>query len=86
MEERNEQEKKMAKLIAKVWSDESFKDRLFADPKAVLAAEGITVPEGADVKVLEQTEKQLYLVIPRRPEAKNSEEADVRKAAIMIGY
>jgi hypothetical protein len=37
-EERKEQNKKMAKIIAKAWSDEAFKERLIADPRAVLTA------------------------------------------------
>ena len=80
-EERKEQGKKMAKLIAKVWSDEAFKERLIADPKAVLAAEGISVPSGVDIKVVEQTDKQQYFVIPPRPDSISVEEAETRLAA-----
>jgi hypothetical protein len=40
-------------LIAKVWSDESFKERLTSDPKAVLEAEGISVPKDVNNSVLE---------------------------------
>jgi len=47
-EAREEQSKKYAKLIAKAWGDESFKERLIADPKAALLAEGISVPLGLD--------------------------------------
>ena len=39
--DRNELSKKYAKLIAKAWSDESFKDKLISDPKGVLIEEGI---------------------------------------------
>jgi hypothetical protein len=45
MEETSEEQgKKYAKLIAKTWSDESFKEKLLSDPRAVLEAEGISVP------------------------------------------
>ena len=67
-ETREEQGKKYAKLIAKAWSDESFKERLLSDSRAVLEAEGISVPLGVDVKVLEQTDTQLFMVIPIKPE------------------
>lgn len=79
--DRKEQSKRIAKLIAKVWSDEAFKESLFADPKAVLAAEGFTVPAGVDVKVLEQTAQQMYVVIPARPDDITVAELDQRLAA-----
>ena len=47
-EAREEKSEKYAKLIAKAWSDGSFKKRLIADPKTVLLAEGISVPPGLD--------------------------------------
>jgi hypothetical protein len=80
-EEMKEQNKKYAKLIAKVWSDASFKERLLADPRAVLEAEGISVPPGVDVKVLEQTYTQLFLVIPTPPLDVNIQDIDQRMAA-----
>ena len=63
-----ERNKKMAKLLAKVWSDETFKKRLLSDSRAVLESEGIIVPPGVEVKVLEQTDTQLFMVIPIKPE------------------
>jgi hypothetical protein len=79
-ESREEQDKKYAKMIAKAWSDASFKERLLADPRAVLEAEGISVPPGVDVKVLEQTDMQLFLVIPTPPLDVNIQEVDQRMA------
>ena len=61
---REEQGKKYAKLIAKAWSDEAFKERLLTDSRAVLEAEGISVPPGVDIKVVEQTDTQFFMVIP----------------------
>jgi hypothetical protein len=71
-EERQEQikehRKKIAKVIAKAWSDRSFKEKLFSDPKEVLEANGISLPTDLEVKVVEQTNKLIYVVIPFRPE------------------
>ncbi len=36
-------------IVAKGWADAEFKAKLLADPKAVLAAEGLIVPEGKNV-------------------------------------
>ena len=82
-ETREEQGKKYAKLIAKVWSDEAFKERLLTDSRAVLEAEGISVPPGVDVKVVEQTETQLFVVIPQKPPIEQYEVTTERIAAIV---
>jgi len=78
---REELNKKYAKVIAKAWSDASFKEKLLADPRAVLEAEGISVPPGVDVKVVEQTDKQLFFVLPARPEDIGSIDVEQRLAA-----
>jgi hypothetical protein len=36
-------------VVAKCWADAEFKAKLLADPKAVLSAEGLIVPEGKNV-------------------------------------
>lgn len=56
-----------ANLIAKAWTDESFKAALIADPVATLKAEGIDVPAGVTVNVLEDTETVSHLVLPPVP-------------------
>ena len=67
-DEIKEHRKRMAKVVAKAWSDESFKKKLFSEPKAVLESQGITVPTGLEVKVVEQTDKLVYIVIPFKPD------------------
>ena len=81
-ETREEQGKKYAKLIAKAWSDESFKERLLSDSRAVLEAEGIRLPPGVDVKVLEQTESQYFIVIPKKPSPFSVATVEERFAAV----
>jgi len=66
-EESKEQNKKMAKIIARAWSDESFKERLIANPRSVLAEYEIFLPAGVEVKVLEQTVDVMYIVVPLKP-------------------
>jgi len=56
-----------AKIIAKAWRDRAFKAELIANPAAALKAEGIDVPAGMAVTVLENTDKQLHLVLPPVP-------------------
>ena len=67
-------------LIAKAWSDEGFKARLKADPKAAMKEAGIDVPEGVDIEVVESTQEKAYLVIPPKPVGELSDE-DLDKVA-----
>ncbi len=53
-----------SRIILKTWQDPDYKARLYADPKAVLIAEGVKIPDLATVKVLENSSEYLYLVIP----------------------
>ena len=48
-EERNQ----LAELFAACWKDEALKARFMSDPKAVLAEYDMPVPDGMDVKVVE---------------------------------
>ncbi|EIC22734.1 TOMM propeptide domain protein [Thiorhodovibrio frisius] len=63
----NDQLKQYQQLIKKCWTDEPFKQRLLADPAGTLKAEGINVPEGTRIQVLENTAQVMNLVIPACP-------------------
>jgi hypothetical protein len=63
-----EQGKTMGQIIAKCWADEAFKQKLLADPATTLKAEGLVVPEGLTVKVVEDSDTVAHLVIPARPD------------------
>lgn len=54
-----------AALVQRVWSDESFRERLKRDPRAALAEAGMPVPDGTEVVVLEDTPALAHLVLPR---------------------
>jgi hypothetical protein len=61
------QERLWSQLIARVWSDDDFKQRLMVDPRGVLAEFGIEVPEGTDINVVEDTARVRHLVLPPSP-------------------
>jgi len=63
----NDQSKQYQQLIAKCWADEAFKQRLLANPAETLKNEGLEVPEGVQVQVVEDTPQVINLVIPARP-------------------
>ena len=64
----------IAWLIAKAWQDDAFKQALLNNPRATIENEGIEVPEGMEVVVVEQTENRIVLVLPPAPEGDLSEE------------
>src|SRR5262249_4636540 len=54
-----------AKVVARAWADEGFRERLRGDPRAaVLEEAGVSVPESIEIEVLEETPEKAYLVIP----------------------
>jgi Nitrile hydratase, alpha chain len=54
-----------AQIVARARSDETFRERLKADPRAAVAdVTGVVVPESIQIEVLEETPEQAYLVIP----------------------
>ncbi|GAB1392788.1 hypothetical protein MASR1M60_09510 [Rhodocyclaceae bacterium] len=66
--------KQYQQLIAKCWADEAFKQKLLADSSGTLAAQGIAVPQGVTVRVVENTAQEITLVIPARPTELSDEE------------
>jgi hypothetical protein len=71
-----ETQKAWNKVIARAWSDQLFKERLLRDPAKALKENGIKVPEGEAVKVVENTPKMVHLVLPARPDELSDEELD----------
>jgi hypothetical protein len=57
-------ETKWELLVADAWDDPELKQRLLNDPHAVLKQRGIAIPEGLQIKVLEDTETVEHLVLP----------------------
>src|SRR5258707_769645 len=56
-----------AQIVSKAWADPAFKAKLLADPMTALKEAGHTVPAGLIVKVVENTDKEVHLVLPARP-------------------
>ena len=53
-----------ANVVDKYYGDPDFKARMDANPTAMLKAEGIEIPDGAEVKLLFNTESLLHIVLP----------------------
>ena len=62
-----EQKNALAQLFAACWKDEALKARFMADPKAVLAEYDMPVPDGIDVKVVENADDCVHITLPAPP-------------------
>ena len=83
MNESNKQEefsKKYAEVIAKAWSDESFKKKLIANPNETLKEFGVSLPEGVTFHIHENGSDTCHLILPKKPEGQLSDE-DLKKAS-----
>jgi len=84
-EGKGEEEDKVARLLSRAATDETFKQELFNSPKAVIQRElGISIPEDTEVKVLEETDTQNYMVLPAH-EATESEELSEEELESVAG-
>ena len=61
--------------ISKAWKDENFKKDLMEKPHKALAQLGVNVPEKIEIKVVEESAKVLYLVLPVNPEDELTDES-----------
>ena len=69
-----EPKNQLASLFAACWKDEALKARFMADPKAVLAEYDMPVPDGMDVKVVENADNCVHITLPKRPSDDLSDE------------
>jgi hypothetical protein len=72
-------DKQWSKIIAKAWADDSFRDRLLSEPKAVLRAQGFATTREVCVTLAETCEMEssdeiLYLALPPKPDDLSEEE------------
>jgi hypothetical protein len=86
MANQEKQNRQMQQIIAKCWSDEAFKEKLVADPHATLAAEGVEIPEGVNIDILNNTADTFHLVIPAMPDDAELSDEELDEMAGGIGF
>ncbi len=62
------------RILDRAAEDGEFRARLIADPKAAIAAEvGVTIPDGFNVAVHEDSATTVHLVLPPSPQLTEAE-------------
>ena len=56
-----------AQIVAKAWLDPELRARLLTSPATVLREHGIAVPTTAEVRVVEDTDRVVYVHLPAQP-------------------
>jgi nitrile hydratase alpha subunit len=68
-----ERAEQWGQVVARAWGDETYKQRLLSDPKAVLAEAGLPIPPNVTVQVHEATATHAHVVLPPPPPGRNGE-------------
>lgn len=63
---KEDQGAKLSRIVKKAREDEAFKLRLCNNATEVLKEEGLSVPEGMEIKVVENTETVVHIVLPAK--------------------
>ena len=75
------QENPLAKVIAQAWSDEDYKRQLVDDPAGALTDAGAEVPDGVQLRVVEDTDTVKHLVLPAAPGEGEIDEDDLERVS-----
>jgi Nitrile hydratase, alpha chain len=74
------------RLIQRSMEDEDFRQRLLDDPKGTLEQElGDRLPEGVEVRAVEESQQTVYLVLPGASALGEGEELSDRELEAVAG-
>ena len=74
MAEVHEGAKQYGQMVAKCWLDPEYKRSVMEDPAGAMRELGIEVPEGVEIRIVENTDTVQYVAIPANPPEELSEE------------
>lgn len=77
---------RIAKAVARSWSDEAYKAKLLNDPRGALAEVGVEVPDDVTVNVTEQKSDEFNLVLPPNPGLQEGPVSDDQLQAVAGGF
>lgn len=73
---KNEKKPTREEIVKKAQSDKGLRKALVDNPKETLGQLGVKVPEDVEVKVVEESPKVVYLVLPVNPDELTEEQLD----------
>lgn len=65
----NHEHSQLEKLFVACWKDDALRDRFLSDPRAILAEFGIEVPDGLEVRVVQNDDDIAHVTLPAPPAA-----------------
>lgn len=69
-------------IVARAWSDATFKQRLLDNPNDVMREAGVPLLDGVNFVVVENEPSRVHLVLPVRPELRSSDaDTEVQQVA-----
>jgi hypothetical protein len=76
-----QQAKQWGQIVTKASQDVKFRNRLLADPATVVKESGLEVPAGVQLRVLENSDYVLHLVLPPLQTEKELSDAELEGVA-----
>jgi hypothetical protein len=73
--------KKYGQVVARAWSDPAFKKRFVSDPAGAAKEFDIQIPEGIQIKVVEDTASVRHVILPARPSAQELSDEQLQQVA-----
>ena len=73
-------------VVAQAWSDDSYKQRLLADPAAALRREVSRRPLDKQIRIVEDTADTVHVVLPAKPTELSDEELDQAAGGAYIAF
>jgi hypothetical protein len=71
-----------ARIVARTWADNGFKDRFIQDPAGILTREyGIEIPKGLKLEVRQNSTEKVYVALDSAPRSEFAREQVDRLAA-----
>jgi hypothetical protein len=72
----NKMSRRFSHMVARAWSDESFKKRLLSAPQDVFSEYSLVIPAGVKIVVLEDSTSLIHFVLPPKPNNISSQKLD----------
>ena len=73
-------ETSFSKIVSLAWSDPNFKAKLLSDPAAACAEVGVPLPPNLTIKVVEDTDTVMHVVLPPAPPGPDFTDQTIEKA------